>query len=242
MCQALQVSRDGYYTWFNRPVSKRAAENMKLLKEIRQVHIDTEGTYGSPSTTDRLHDKGYSVSRPRVARIMSKNGISAVSKKKFKVTTDSSHNYPISPNLLKQDFSTDQPLKVWVSDLTYIFTQEGWLYLTVIIDLYNRMIVGWAMSKSMRASETTIPALKHAYYRFNPGSGLIFHSDRGVQYACNNFREQLSNYNMIQSMSAKGNCWDNAVAEIFFGTLKKELVYRNPTGYSQAETLISGLF
>ncbi len=227
MCQALQVSRGGYYTWLDRPVSNRASENMILLKEIKQIQTETEGTYGSPRTTDRLHDKGYSVSRPRVARLMSSNGISAIFKKKFKVTTDSSHSYPVSPNLLKQDFSTDQPGKVWVSDLTYIYTQEGWLYLTIIIDLYNRMIVGWAMSKSMRASETTIPALKQAYGRFHPAPDLIFHSDRGIQYACNNFREQLSIFKMKQSMSAKGNCWDNAVAESFFGTLKKELVYRN---------------
>ena len=227
MCQAFQVSRGGFYTWLDRPISNRAAKNMILLKEIKQIHTETEGRYGSPRTTDRLHDKGYSVSRPRVARLMSSNGISAIYKKKFKVTTDNRHNYPVSPNLLQQDFSADQPEAIWVSDITYIFTQEGWLYLTVIIDLYNRMIVGWSMSKSLRASETTIPALRHVYNCFNPASSLIFHSDQGIQYACNNFREQLSTFNMNQSMSAKGNCWDNAVAESFFGTLKKELVYRN---------------
>ena len=227
MCQALQVSRGGYYTWLDRPISKRASENMKLLKRIKQIHAATRGRYGSPRITDTLHDEGYTASRPRIARIMSSNDISATSKKKFKVTTNSSHNYPVSPNLLKQDFSPDQPEKVWVSDITYIDTGEGWLYLTVIIDLYNRMIIGWAMSKSMRASETTIPALKQACSCFHPAPGLIFHSDRGIQYACNDFREQLFTFNMIQSMSAKGNCWDNAVAESFFSTLKKELVYRH---------------
>ena len=226
MCRALQVSRGGYYTWLVRPVSKRAAENRILLEKITAIYRESKERYGSPRITDELHNHGYSVSRPRVARLMRHNGISAIYKKKFKVTTDSKHNYPVSPNLLKQDFSTEQAGKVWVSDLTYIHTQEGWLYLTVIIDLYNRMIAGWAMSNSMRASETTIPALKQGCSRFHPAPDLIFHSDRGIQYACADFREQLSTFNMIQSMSAKGNCWDNAVAESFFGTLKKELVYR----------------
>ena len=160
MCQALQVSRGGYYTWLDRPLSQRTSENMKLLKRIKQIHAETKGRYGSPRITDTLHDEGHTASRVRIARIMSSNDIAAISKKKFKVTTNSSHNYPVSPNLLKQDFSTDQPEKVWVSDITYIYTVEGWLYLTVVIDLYNRMIVGWAMSKSMRASGTTIPALR----------------------------------------------------------------------------------
>ena len=227
MCRALKVRRGGYYAWLKRPLSKRTKENMILLKRIKDIHENSERRYGSPRITDQLNDEGYSVSRPRVARIMSSNGISAVYKKKFKATTDSNHNYPVSPNLLEQNFFIDEPGKVWVSDITYIYTWEGWLYLTVIIDLYNRMIVGWAMSKSLKASKTTIPALKHAYDRFKPAPGLIFHSDRGIQYVCNNFREQLSDFNMTQSMSAKGNCWDNAVAESFFGTLKKELVYRN---------------
>lgn len=143
------------------------------------------------------------------------------------MTTDSNHKYPVAPNVLAREFSSRRPEQVWVSDITYIHTTEGWLYLTVIIDLYNRMVVGWSMSDRLYASETTIAALKHACDRFNPPAGLIFHSDRGVQYACTDFKEHLETYQMIQSMSAKGDCWDNAVAESFFSTLKKELIYRH---------------
>jgi transposase InsO family protein len=198
---------------------------MKLLERIKEIHILTDQTYGSPRITDDLLDEGFKVSRPRVARLMRKHGISAKTKRKFKVTTDSEHNYPISPNLLKQNFSANFFGEVWTSDITYIRTGEGWLYLTVVMDLYNREIVGWAMSDSLRAFETTIPALQAAFNRCHPAPGLTVHSDRGVQYACNDFRELLSEYRMIQSMSGTGNCYDNAVTESFFGTLKKDLVY-----------------
>jgi len=226
MCRALKVSRGGYYAWLDRPLSPRAKENINLLVRIEKIHEKSKRRYGSPRITDQLHDEGFSVSRPRVARHMRNNGIRAKGKKKFKVTTDSRHSYPVAPNLLEREFSADEPKKVWVSDLTYVFTQEGWLFLTVIIDLYNRMIVGWAMSTGMSAAETTEAALRHAWDRFNPSAGLIFHSDRGIQYACIDFKERLNDYQMIQSMSAKGDCWDNAVAESFFATLKKEEVYR----------------
>ena len=227
MCLALKVSRGGFYGWLHRPLSNRAKENMILLKKIQKIHTDSKQRYGSPRITDELHDAGYKVSQPRVARLMKQAGIRSTAKRKFKVTTDSNHNYPVSPNLLRRDFATDAPEKVWVSDITYIPTDEGWLYLTVVIDLYNRMVTGWSMSKGMNASETTEAALLHACDRFNPPAGLIFHSDRGIQYACNNFKEQLKKHHMIQSMSAKGDCWDNAVAESFFSTLKKELIHRN---------------
>ena len=227
MCRTLNVSRGGFYAWVKRPLCKRTQENIYLLERIKEIYEDSLGCYGSPRITNKLHEKGINVSRARVARHMKANGISAVKIKIFKVTTDSNHNYPVAPNLLERDFSAQRPNSKWVSDITYIFTKEGWLYLTVIIDLFNRMVVGWAMSNSLRAEETTIAALKHAYNRFNPGPGLIFHSDRGVQYACTDFKEQLEKYKMIQSMSAKGDCWDNAVAESFFSTLKKEEVYRN---------------
>ena len=225
MCRALHVSRGGYYAWFNRPPSQREIENNKLLERIKAIHADTDEIYGSPRITDTLRDEGYTASRPRVARLMKKHHIRAKTRRKFKVTTNSDHKYPLSPDLLHQDFSADRLEQIWVSDITYIPTMQGWLYLTVIMDLYNRSIVGWAMSNSLRASETTIPALKQAYARLHPAAHLIFHSDRGVQYACNDFREQLSTFQMIQSMSGKGNCYDNAVAESFFSTLKKELVY-----------------
>jgi putative transposase len=225
MCRVFKVSRGGYYAWIDRPVSHREKENRQLVERIKVIHEKTDKNYGSPRMTATLRDEKFKVSRPRVARLMRKNGIRAKTRRKFKVTTNSNHKYPISPNLLKQDFAVNQFGKVWVSDITYIPTREGWLYLTVIIDLYNRQIVGWAMSNSLKATETTIPALKHAYSRFHPGKDLIFHSDQGVQYACYEFRKQLSLFQIIQSMSGKGNCYDNAVAESFFSTLKKELVY-----------------
>lgn len=176
--------------------------------------------------TDSLREEGFRVSRSRVARLMRKHGIRAQTKLKFKVTTDSDHDYPISPNRLDRNFSADRFGAVWTSDITYIRTSEGWLYLTVVMDLFNREIVGWAMSESLRASETTIPALSAAWMRHRPLSGLIFHSDRGVQYACEDFRELISNHQILQSMSGTGDCYDNAVTESFFATLKKELVYR----------------
>jgi len=226
MCQVLQVSRGGYYRWLKHPISSRKKKDQMLLEHIKRIHKASEQTYGSPRITDQLHDEGVKVSRSHVAQMMKKLGIKAIPKRKFKVTTNSNHSFPISPNLLKRDFSADQPGKVWTSDITYVQTSEGWLYLTVIMDLFNREIVGWAMSGSMRASETTIAALKSAITRFHPEPDLIFHSDRGIQYACNDFREQLNAYQMNQSMSGLGNCYDNAVTESFFATLKKERVYR----------------
>jgi transposase InsO family protein len=226
ICRALKVSTSGYYRWVARIPSQRETENVKLLERIQAIHQETDETYGSPRITDSLRDEGFKVSRPRIARMMRKHGISAKTHRKFKVTTDSDHDFPISPDLLNQNFSVEQPLKIWTSDITYIATLEGWLYLTIVEDLFNREIVGWSMSDSLKASETTIPALIQACCRLKPDPGLIFHSDRGVQYACHSFREHLSNYQIIQSMSGKGNCFDNAVAESFFATLKKDLIYR----------------
>lgn len=225
LCRVLHVSRSGYYSWLTSKPGKWTLENAGLTKEIRIIHEQSRKTYGSPRVTKQLHKRGYTCSRPRVARLMAKNNIYAKTRRKFKVTTDSNHKYPASADLLKQDFSIDAPNKVWVSDITYIRTMEGWLYLTVILDLYNRQIVGWSMSHRLTANTTTIPALIDAFQRQRPDVGLIFHSDRGVQYACHEFRNKLADYKMIQSMSGKGNCYDNAVAESFFHTLKTELVY-----------------
>jgi len=174
---------------------------------------------------DELNDLGFLCSRPRTARLMSKHGIKAKTKKKFKVTTNSDHVYPIAPNLLKQDFWTDAANRIWISDITYIRTWQGWLYLTIILDLFNRKVVGWSMSDRLTANTTTIPAFIQAVKQYQPLPGLIFHSDRGVQYACHDFRGILDTFKVIQSMSGKGNCYDNAVAESFFQTLKTELVY-----------------
>lgn len=225
MCYILGVNRSGYYAWRKRKRSKREQYNNVLLNEIRAIHKRNLGLYGSPRITDELHELGYFCSRPRVARIMRKNNIFAKTKRKFKVTTNSKHNYPISPDLLNQDFTTDAMNKIWTSDITYIRTQEGWLYLTIIMDLFNRQIVGWSMSRRLTASTTTIPALLQAHKRHKPPAELVFHSDRGVQYACKEFRKELAKYKMQQSMGGKGNCYDNAITESFFHTLKTEWVY-----------------
>jgi putative transposase len=195
------------------------------LSLIRSIHKESKGRYGSPRITRKMRKMGLRISRQRVARIMRKNGIRAKTKRKFKVTTNSKHGFPISPNLLKQDFYSDAPNKIWVSDITYLYTREGWLYLTVIIDLFNREIVGWSMSSRLTADTTTVAALKQAIGRQRPLPGLIFHSDQGVQFAAAPFRQILSKNGMIQSMSSKGNCYDNAVAESFFHTLKTELIH-----------------
>jgi transposase InsO family protein len=225
MCQVLAVSRSGYYAWIDRPESQRSLANKVLVQEIKQIHKDSRKTYGSPRIADSLHDLGYSCSRPRVARLMKANGIKAKAKRRYKVTTDSNHDYPFAPNLLGQDFWVDTPNRVWVGDITYLKTWKGWLYLTVILDLFHRKVVGWSMSDRLTAHTTTIPAFMQAVKRYQPLPGLIFHSDRGVQYACDDFRDLLKAFKVIQSMSGKGNCYDNAVAESFFHTLKTELVY-----------------
>jgi putative transposase len=225
LCRVLSVSRSGYYSWLTSKPGKWAQENAELLKEIMIIHQQRRQTYGSPRVSRELHKRGYSCSRARVARLMAKNNIYAKTKRKFKVTTNSEHNYQVSPDLLKQDFSADDPNEVWVSDITYIRTMAGWLYLTVILDLFNRQVVGWSISNRLTAITTTIPALIDAFQRQRPNRDLIFHSDRGVQYACHEFKNKLVEHRMVQSMSGKGNCYDNAVAESFFHTLKTEVVY-----------------
>ncbi len=225
MCQVLQVNRSGYYAWLSRPESKRSLENKELLSKIRDIYRNSHRTYGSPRITAGLHDSGYSCSRPRVARLMRVNGIQARTKRKFKVTTNSDHDYPVAPNLLNQNFETDAANKVWVGDITYIRTWEGWLYLTIVLDLFHHKVVGWSMSDRLTADTTTIPALLQALKKCQPTAGLIFHSDQGIQYACNDYRTLLNSHKIIQSMSGKGNCYDNAVAESFFHNLKTEWVY-----------------
>jgi len=183
-------------------------------------------TYGSPRITEELRAQNKVVSRKRVARIMQAAGIRARKPKKFIATTDSKHNYPIAPNLLNRTFTVERPGEIWVSDITYVYTQSGWLYLTVIIDLYNRKVIGWAMSKGLKAEQTIIPAWRMALRNCPITQELIFHSDRGVQYACKAFTNMLKTNKLIKSsMSRKGNCWDNAVAESFFKTIKVEWIY-----------------
>jgi len=224
MCQVIGASRSGYYRWRKQPQSKRQKENEKILMEIKESHKNSRRAYGSPRITEDLQTKGIKCGKNRVARIMKVHGIVGKAAKKFKATTNSKHNLPVAENLLKQNFVAQKPNTVWVSDITYIWTLEGWLYLAVILDLYSRQVVGWAMSDRL-TSDFVIKALYQAIGRRNPGSCCIFHSDRGVQYASADFRDLLNSHVFIQSMSRKGNCYDNAVAESFFHTLKIEHVY-----------------
>ena len=228
MCQVFKVSKSAFYAWRNYNPSKRDRENRMLLFEIRRIHEFSKASYGSPRITKELRSRGFKVSRPRVARLMKRHNIRAVHAKKFVVTTDSKHNYPVVENKLDRNFTADHQGQIWVSDITYIGTGQGWLYLTSVIDLFDRKVVGWALSSDMKATNTSMAAFKMAAENRPITGELIFHSDRGIQYACHAFVGLLESYNsVVRSMSRKGNCWDNAVAESFFKTLKVELTYQN---------------
>jgi len=224
MCRVLRVSRSGYYAWRTRPESDRSKENRRLLLKIEKVHEKSRNTYGSPRVHRQLILEGETCGRVRVEKLMSANGIRAKQKCRFVVTTDSKHDLPVAENRLNREFTVNEPNSVWTSDITYIPTAEGWLYLACIIDLYSRMIIGWSMSDNMERW-LVMDALTMAYQRRNPGQGVLHHSDRGSQYASEDHRNLIADYGMQMSMSRKGNCWDNAPTESFFGTLKKELVY-----------------
>jgi transposase InsO family protein len=224
MCRVLEVSRSGYYAWRTRPKSERSKENQRLLERIKEVHKKSKKTYGSPRVHAKLVGEGESCGRGRVERLMSANGIRAKQTRKFVATTDSKHDLPVSPNILDRKFAVGEPDKAWASDITYIPTDEGWLYLAGVLDVGTKAAVGWSMSESLERT-IVIDALKMAYRRRKPRKGLIHHSDRGSQYASDDYRNLLKEYGMRMSMSRKGNCWDNAVMESFFGTLKKELVH-----------------
>jgi putative transposase len=224
MCRVFSVSRSGYYRWRGRPESHRAIENRRLDVHIKAIFMKSKRRYGSPKITDELNDMGFPVGKNRVARRMKAAGLRSIVRRKYRATTDSKHSHPVADNLLQRDFTTDGPDKVWVSDITYIATAHGWLYLTVFIDLFSRKVVGWALSSSL-STEMVITALARGIRNRRPGAGLIIHSDRGVQYACKDFRKVLIKHGFIQSMSRKGDCWDNAVAESFFGIIKSELIH-----------------
>lgn len=236
MCQVFKVGKSGFYDWRKRTPSNRDNENRMLLSEIQRIHSRSRASYGSPRITEELRALGFDVSRPRVARLMKKNKIRAVHAKKFVATTDSKHKYPVVDNRLDRNFAADGKGRKWVSDITYIRTLAGWLYLTVVLDLFDRKVIGWSQSSDMSAENTSIAAWKMAVRNRPPSKKLIFHSDRGVQYACRDFTRLLDSYGCVErSMSRKGNCWDNAVAESFFKTIKVELVYRNSyTGRKEA--------
>lgn len=225
MARVLKVSRSGYYAWRKRKPSKRQIENKQLLVAIKDVYDDSKGRYGSPKITREINAKGIPCGENRVARLMNNNSIASVTKRKFKHTTDSKHKQPVADNLLQDDVQIETTDQVWVSDITYIRTREGWLYLAIILDLYSRLIVGWAIKDRLKKDLVT-DALTMACQKRQPPSGLIFDSDRGVQYASDDVRKILKQNRFLQSMSGKGNCYDNAYAESFFHSFKTELVYQ----------------
>ena len=224
VAKVLNVSRSGYYAWLSRPRSRRAEENIRLDVEIKSVYEHSKRRYGSVKITRELLRRGEKCGRNRIAARMRKMGIASKVRKKFKATTNSKHNYPVAPNLLNRNFTASGPNEVWVSDITYIWTKSGWSYLTVFIDLFSRSVVGWAVSTSL-SHQMVLEAFQNALWRRKPGKELIVHSDQGVQFACDEFRKTLTKHSFIQSMSRKGDCWDNAVAESFFKTVKTEWAY-----------------
>ena len=226
MCDALSVSASGYYAWRSRPESARKIANRGLLDDIQRVHAHHRERYGEPRIHAELRAEGQIISRKRIERVMRRHGIRARAPRRYRVcTTDSKHSLPVAANLLDQNFVAERPNQVWLADITYIPTGEGWLYLAVILDLFTRKVVGWAVRDHMRA-ELTIAALTMAIQRRRPGPGLTHHSDRGSQYAAGDYRDILRAAAVTQSMSRKANCWDNAPMESFFGTLKTELVHQ----------------
>jgi putative transposase len=226
MSKVLGVSKQGFYKYLKRTPSKREHENTRILLSLQQNHKASFSSYGHRRHVKELLDQGERVGKGRVIRLMKANGIVAKAKKAFRVTTESKHSFVLAPNELNREFSSHGPDQKWVSDISYIPTKDGFLYLAVIIDLFSRMVVGMHMAESLDRY-LVIDALKQAQLRRNYPRGLMFHSDRGIQYACDDFRMLLKSMDIKQSMSRKGNCWDNAVAESFFGTLKSELMADN---------------
>jgi transposase InsO family protein len=224
MCETLEVSPAGYYAWLQRPPSFQEERRAALLVLIREVHGEAKRRYGSPRIHAALKGRGEGCSVNTVARIMRDNGIQAKTARKFRCTTDSNHALPVADNVLDRQFDPEGPNEAWVADITYIPTREGWLYLAVVEDLFSRKVVGWSMSGSME-SRLVVDALEMAVQRRLPREGLLAHSDRGSQYASEHYQRVLDRHGIGCSMSGVGQCWDNAPAESFFATLKKELVH-----------------
>jgi putative transposase len=225
LCQVLGVSPSGYFAWRDRPASPRQREDQILLAHIRSAFTLSHETYGSPRMTRELQDEGFGIGRRRTARLMRENGLKARQTRRFKRTTDSHHAFPIAPNLLEQDFSAERPNQKWNADISYVWTSEGWLYLAVVLDLFARRVVGWAVSDRLH-KELALEALRKALAIRSPGEGLTHHSDRGSQYCAIEYQAVLKAHGIAISMSRKGNCYDNSVVETFFKTLKSELVWR----------------
>ncbi|NJN74848.1 MAG: IS3 family transposase [Limnothrix sp. RL_2_0] len=239
MSEMLEVSRSKYYQWLHNPITERKKKDEILESKIQIIHNKSNKRYGSPRIHSALKDEGERVSRKRVARIMRENKIVSISKKRFKATTNSKHSFPVCSNLLNQNFHSQAPNQAWVGDITYIPTAEGWVYLATVIDLFSRMVVGWAVRERM-TTDLVEKAFLNAYWKRKPSNGLIFHSDRGSQYASHRYQKLLKTLQVNQSMSAKGNCYDNAVAESFFGKLKTEFVSHEK--FSSRKEAKSGIF
>ncbi|GEO16978.1 transposase [Microvirga aerophila] len=225
LCQVLDVSPSGYFAWRSRLASPRQRADLVLLAHIRSAFTLSNETYGSPRMTRELQDEGLSVGRRRTARLMRENGLKARQKRRFKRTTDGHHGLPVAPNLLKQDFSAARPNRKWAADISYVWTSEGWLYLAVVLDLFARRVVGWAVSDRLH-KELALEALRIALAIRRPSEGLTHHADRGSQYCSLEYQVELRKHGIRISMSGKGTCFDNAVVETFFKTLKSELVSR----------------
>ena len=225
MCGVLGVSRSGYYDWTKRGLSERGRLNIKLDRRIRESFAANRQCYGAPRIAEALHDEGIKCSENRIARRMRTLGLKAIQAKKFKVTTDSNHSKPVAPDLIKQDFHAGAPNQKWTSDITYVWTDEGWLYLAVVMDLYSRAIVGWAMNRRM-TQQLVCDALTMALFRRRFPKATIIHSDRGSQYCSQRYQQLIRSNGLCCSMGHKANCYDNAVMESFFHTLKVELVHR----------------
>ena len=240
MCTTLAVSASGYQAWKRggTPERKRLTD-AQMLALIRSIHAELKGAYGSPRVVRELRGRGFPASKERVERLMRENGIRARHKRRFKATTDSKHALPVAPNLLNRNFVPAAPNRAWSADMTYIWTDEGWLYLAVVLDLFNREVVGWSIKPRMTA-DIVIDALTMAWFRRKPAAGVIHHSDRGSQYASHAFQARLKKYGMVCSMSRKGNCWDNAPTESFFNSLKNERVHG--TRYSTRAAAEADLF
>ncbi|PVE24164.1 IS3 family transposase [Microvirga sp. KLBC 81] len=225
LCQILNVSPSGYFAWSSRPASCRQREDLVLLAHIRSAFARSNGTYGSPRTTRELQDEGLEVGRRRTARLMRENGLKARQRRRFKRTPDCHHSFRLAPNAIEQDFSAEGPNQKWAANISYVWTSEGWLYLAVILDLFARRVVGWAVSDRLH-KELALEALRKALAVWRPDKGLIHHSDRGSQYCSTAHQTELRKHGIRTSMPGKGNCFGNAVVETFFKSLKSELVWR----------------
>jgi putative transposase len=217
----MEVQRSGYYSYVKKLMSHGTEANLKLIIEVRALSKLSRNSYGSRRIAENLKLKGYNVGRYQASTLMHKAGVECKHRRRYRITTQSKHSLPIAENVLNRRFSVAMPNRVWVADITYVWTNEGWLYIAAVLDLYSRRIIGWAMANHMR-EELTNNALQMACYRRRPGVGLLHHSDRGSQYASNQYQGELKRMGIVISMSRKGNCWDNAVMERFFGSLKSE--------------------